>query len=275
MHLAIVTGLFLFSAFLTVTYLGGVAEEGTPFYALMYALFFIFQSANPAIAGAEPPAAFISPEGLALALDGARTPEFLGLGLLITAAAVLIALATAYTRAMVITVAHESAEGKRTGVIDLFRGARSRWLPTFIALLPIAILAGIIITTSVPALIMNINYAVLGEQVPANAWTFTRLFALVVLASYLAKTVFADGVIAEGSRRPVRESIAYLLVKWKRGLGAIAILLAVFGVVLVLDRLRGAFLMSDALATIVTLVFFALVAVWRLWTTFFVVRLVR
>lgn len=275
MHLAIVTGVFLFASFAAITYLGAVAQEGTAFYALMYALFFIFQSANPAIVGAEPPAAFVSAEGLSLALDGARSAEFFGLGVIITLAATLIALTTAYTRAMVITVASDATQRKHTSIIDLFRGARARFIPSFIAFLPIAIIAGIIITTSIPALIMNINYAVLGESVPANVWSVTRLFALVVLASYLAKTVFADGVIAEGSRRPIRESVAYLLVKWRRGLATIAFLLAVFGGVLVLDRLRGAFTMPDTLALVVTLLFFALVAVWRLWTTFFVVRLVR
>jgi len=277
MHLAVVIGVFLFTALATMWYIGGVATEGTAFYALIYALFFIFEGGNPAIANMEIPSAFISAEGLLIALDGARTLQFFGLALIITSFSVLVALVTAYTRGMIIGVAHNSVQNKRTNIIELFRGARQHWLPTFVALLPIAILSSIIVVTSIPALILNIHYTVLGVRTPANAWILVRLFTMVFLAGYVAKTVFADGIIAQGSKRPIRESIAYLLLHWRRGLATLALLIGAAGAVLVLDAFRGVLnaRVPMSVGIMMTIVFFAVVALWRLWTTFFVVRLVR
>lgn len=276
MQLATVIGLFLFTAFLGITYVTAVANEGTAFFALVYALFFLFETVNP-VAAMEPPAAFVSPEGLALAMQGARSIEFVGFALIVTLFILLVAAVTAYTRSMVIGVAANSVANKGTNIIELFRAARTHWLGTFKLLVPYALFLSIIIIASIPALILNIHYAVLSVKTPLSGWVLVRLIAIIFLAGYAAKTIFAEGVIAQGSSRPVRESIAYFLLHWQRGFQALILLIAAGASVLILDAARSYLNLIVPLwaAGVITLVFFALVALWRLWTTFFVVRLVR
>ena len=283
MQIAIFVGVFLLSAFIAISYIGSVADSGTPFFALSYALFFLVNGVNPD-AQLAPPDAFISADGLASAIAGAQTIEFLGLALIILLFTLLIAASASYTRAMIIGVARDAKNEKRTGIIELFRAGRAHWFSSFKVFVPYAVLLWMLIVTSIPVLVMNVHYAVLGAPTPVNVWVVLRIIALISIIAYAAKTVFADGIIAQGSTRPLRESLVYFILHWKRGFGTIAMLLGALFAILFLDYARGyamqysvenVIAVPNAIWVIVSVVFFAIVVLWRLWTTFFVVRQVQ
>jgi hypothetical protein len=268
----VVTGLVFFALLGSGAYVGAVTNEGTPFYALVYALFFLFDAANPNGQAIPPPEAFTDSEGLANALAGALTPEFLGFAMLIGVFALLVAAVSAYTRSMVVTLAKD----EKARFLDLFRGARQYWARLFIVFAPTAILIAAFIVTSIPIFVMNVFYAINGAEVPFSGWIALRIGIIVLLVLYLVLTTMSDGVVARGGRG-IRDSVSRFFTETANSFATFGLLLGILFVMLVLESARATF--SPTLpvwgAYSVFIVFLALFVVWRVWTTFFVVHRTR
>ena len=205
--------------------------------------------------------------------SGFLSIEALGAAIIVAFFVVVAMLATAYTKALVLG----ALKDRKASVLDMFRSARAYWWQVVKYYAPLTVLIFASICIGIYALEVLSTHlrsfgGIAGIQ-PAVYWLLGLGALIFIIRSF---TLFADGVIVGGSRKPLRDSFNFARRHKRAGLLAFASLLLLTLIVYSVDTAINAIPQTTKLllvvATALSLIAFF---VWRLLVAAFVVALWR
>jgi hypothetical protein len=259
------------------TIMGVLAATGGAYAVFIETVAFILNVlVSPTIVTGDIPASLASTDSLTQTITaGVLSWQALILALLIGVFVFLGTAAAAYTKALALGVISRAVDGEKANFIDMFRAGRQYWWPVMRYYAPFALLIWIALLIVLPLLTYMLGYVVATQGLSARMPIFFYVLVLVGAVFLLLRvaTIFAESIILDGSRRPIKDSIRFSSSNAIETLKVIALLAVVAIVIWLVNEGVGwiegqSITVISLLATIFGVLVYAL---WRLWVAAFVV----
>ncbi len=267
----------IISAISLAAYISASAATNQAYGDLAYSAYYIIELGNSGQPPqGPPPNMFMSAEGLSSTINGVWTMQYFGLAAILLLITLILVAAYAYARALTLGLATDVMAGKPQNLFSMFRHARTLWLPCIWYVLPFALIVWATIVAAIPLWLRDLALDVIGTPSVVSLFDVLLIFSFVLLILLAAITVFAEGVIASGSRKPLRESAVAAALRPLRALGAIALCTLIAASFIGLDYLRTLLIYASsnfALSIALLILFVILVAAWRMWAAAFAMNL--
>jgi hypothetical protein len=253
-------------------YMQATFLQSESYGALVYALVFLLSAGSGAAETMDAPAAFVSQEGYALAMQGVWTLQFAGLALIFLVGTLLATLAYSYARALVLAVSVRVRAGEKPQFLRMFGDARPMIKRSFCASAPFSMLAWVILMAYLPAVISE-WYALLGGTVPSIlVYNIIMFVCGIFILLFAAASVAIEASIIRKESNSWSIAVNSFAMHPKQMLYALIFSGALTGVILLFDALRlGAAraLGNPLLMLFSTVILFVVVSLWRVWATGF------
>lgn len=281
LQFAFLWGSIYIGLLVTFTVMGALAATGGAYGAFIETVTFILNIlAGAAMVDGQLPASVASPEALSQTIAaGVLTWQALVVGILIGLFVLAGAAAAAYTKALALGVIDHAVDKRRIDLIGMFRAGRKYWRPVFMYYAPFALLLWLALLIVLPLITYLLGHLVATQGMQSSLPAFFYVLALLGALFLLLRmgTVFVEGIVLDGSRRPVRDSLNFTGSNVVSVLKMVALLTLVAIAVYVLNEgiswVEGQRLAVISLLS--TIVGFLLYAFWRLWVAAFVVSVWR
>lgn len=261
--------------------MAALARTGGAYALFVDTLAFVIEVLiRPTVSADQIPAALQSTDTLQQVISGGVFSwQAAVLALLIAFFVLIGTAAAAYTKALLLGIIGPAVQGTKANILDMFRAGREYWPPVMRYYMPFAalILLGILVLVPVLTYMLGSLIATQGTQsaLPVSFYFIVFIGALFILLRIAL--LFAEGIIIDGSQRPVPDSMRYTSSHMTLTLKVAALLFFVTVIVFATNE-SIAWIEGQQLAVIsslATLLGVVLYAVWRLWVIAFVVAVWR
>jgi hypothetical protein len=249
-----------------------LSKPGTAFATLFEA--YAFLANPPATTSPTIPAALSSDAALSHALTAGMLSIQGIIVVLVVAILVLLALiAGGYAKSLSLSIIAEEITHQRTDFLSMFSRARLLWRRTTLAYAPYYLFLLVLIVLFVPLWILSTAQPLLHGELRMQATPLHFAFVGVMLVALILRvsTLSVDAHLIDGKRFPLRAALRYNVRNAKSALWTALLLCALAVLMFAVWLYLGSLPLQGLGEFLVTLFFAALVSVWRMFVSAYVV----